>query len=113
MSRTTARLEQLLRLHPEDQERLRPYVDRAKRYSNECGCSMGGAFLVAALVSVLAYDLRAGRLDGAGPVITILIQAMLVLVAGMLGKLVGVAVARIRLAVMYRELAVRHPVGGG
>jgi hypothetical protein len=38
-------LEHLLRAHPEEHNRLQPYVRRAQIYYNECGCAMSGAFL--------------------------------------------------------------------
>jgi VIT1/CCC1 family predicted Fe2+/Mn2+ transporter len=113
MRETATTLEQLLRAHPEQQERLRPFVDRAKRYSNECGCSMGGAFLAAALVGVLMYDIWNSLPSGLHLVIAIVEQSAFLLMAGALGKLAGIGLARIRLWLMYRDLAARYLVGGG
>jgi hypothetical protein len=112
MSRATLALEQLLRSHPEERESLRPYVDRAKAYSNECGCSMGGAFLVASL-GVLVYGVLSGQLSRTDLAGTILEGAAFVFAAGIVGKLVGIGIARIRLQRMYRELTARYFVEGG
>lgn len=51
-----ADLLQRLWLHmPEQRDKLRPYADRASAYRNDCGCSMGGFFLVGSVVLLVVY----------------------------------------------------------
>lgn len=103
-------LERLLQSLPADRENLRPYVDRAKVYRNECGCSMGGAFMVISLGLLITRFL----LDGIGKgnvLIGLFWGTLFVFSASLIGKLIGIGVARIRLALLYRHLHRIYPMG--
>ncbi len=104
-------LEHLLRAHPEEHKRLQPYVHRAKIYYNECGCAMSGAFFVSAALLVPAIEVwRHGFFQG-GPA-RLLSCAAFVLGAAIAGKFVGIAIARVRLALLYRDLRTQFALHG-
>jgi hypothetical protein len=106
-------LDQLWRTHPSDREQLRPYVEKARAYRNECGCSMGAAFFSA---SILILIIRSAVFHFAvnGRWFMAIVQAIgMMLGAAILGKLLGIGVARIRLVLLYRDLQNRYRVQGG
>ena len=112
MRRTPAFPEGLVAAFPEREAELRPLLDRAARYRRDCGCPVGAAFLVASLAVAVAFVARAPA-GGIGALLTQVVVALLfVFVAGVVGKLLGIAVARIRLALLCRSLAKRFAVGG-
>ena len=49
MNKATLTIEQLLRSFPDDRESLQPYIERARVYSRECGCSLAAVFLAGSL----------------------------------------------------------------
>lgn len=112
MYQSTNILERLLRSFPEERESLRPYVDRATSYGNECGCSMGGAFLVVSLALVILYVFLFNKLDKANLIADVVLGTAFVFIAGIVGKLAGIFIARIRLAMLYRHLRIRYRVEG-
>lgn len=76
---------------------------RIARLASECGCSSGGAFLVAALVVASAY----GSTVGEPGVRLVLLSVGFVLVSALVGKLAGVTVAVVRLTAIRRTLSAR------
>lgn len=76
---------------------------RVARYNRDCGCALGGVFMVASLLSVVAYVAATGSLApgvaGAG--------VAFVIVCSMLGKAAGLALASVRLELLRRSLSRR------
>ena len=107
MRRSESVLDRLLHSRPQERERLRPYVDRAKALRSECGCSMGGAFMMTALVLVVRAVAFAEP-GGTTLVGRALRGVAIVFAAGGAGKLLGIGIARARLAWLYRQLRVRY-----
>lgn len=107
MSRNESVLDQLLRSRPHDRERLLPYVAHAKALHGECGCGLGGAFATAALLAVAVDRLLFRIVVHGGVIPTLLRAAAIVLAAGLAGKLIGIGIARLRLALLYRHLRIR------
>jgi hypothetical protein len=96
-----ALVDDLLAHVPRDDPERAELVARARKYSRDCGCAIGGAFLGAALLLALAYlaatqDVSVRSLVG-GP--------LGVFVATVVGKLIGLLLAWVRLVVLYRSLA--------
>lgn len=106
-------LERLLRSCPEARDRLQSYICRAKAYRNECGCAMSGAFLIAALSLVIIHRFYWHNAFQAGLFTQIVLSVAFVLAAGFAGKLAGIAIARLRLALLYRDLRNHFPLDGG
>lgn len=106
-------LDQLWRTHPSEREELRPYAEKARAYRNECGCSMGAAFFSASIV-ILVIRSAVFHFAVNGRWFMVIVHAIvLMLGAAILGKLVGIGVARIRLLLLYRDLRNRYRVRGG
>ena|ERR1700741_3508551 len=103
-------LERLWQALPNERDALRPYVEKAKAYRNECGCIMGGAFFIGALAFLICDFLFFHQMVGGSWVVATLRGAAFVLSASMLGKAIGIGIARIRLALIYRELRLRYRI---
>jgi hypothetical protein len=78
---------------------------RARRYAHACGCALGGAFSVLAILACLAGFVLAGHFHWT----LIPLGVAGVLCAGLLGKAIGVAWARARLLLLHRSLVHRIP----
>jgi hypothetical protein len=100
MARTSAAIDQLVgQLALESSERSDVQA-RTARYNRECGCSLGGLFMVAALLAAVAFivvtaDFSIG-VAGAG--------IAFVIVTSLLGKVLGLVVASVRLGMLRRSL---------
>lgn len=98
---------------PEERPKLRPYLEKAKSLRSECGCTMGGIFLTAAFVFLILDSLYFHEIRSAGWLTTLLRGTALVLGANILGKVIGIALARVRLGLVYRELRLQYPMERG
>ena len=105
-------LERLWQTLPDERENLRPYVEKAKSYRNECGCELGGVFLVGALAFLLFDIIFIHRISGGGWLAGTLHGSAFVLGTSILGKAIGIGVARMRLAMVYRGLRNRYRIVG-
>lgn len=93
-----------LRLQGLDPNEARTWETRLNRHYGTCGCGTSAAFLSVALcgsVFVLATQPRGLLAAGAGD---LGLAAIVVLSAGIVGKLVGMAMARVRLHLTIRAL---------
>lgn len=106
-------LDQLWRTHPSMREELHPYAEKARAYRNECGCSMGAAFFSLSIVILVIRSAVFHFAVNGRWVMAIVHAILLMLGAAILGKLVGIGVARIRLFLLYRDLRNRYRVRGG
>ncbi len=95
-------------LHLASQERggdsLSELNRRAGRYRTECGCAMGGAFLVAALVGWVAHVIDDGNFDAGHVVRQVLVGALVVIACSIAGKGIGIGLARLRYVVVRRRI---------
>lgn len=105
-------LEHFWRTHPSEREELRPYAEKARAYRNECGCSMGAAFLAASIVILVIRSAVFHFAVNGRWFMAIVHAIVLMLGAAILGKLVGIAAARIRLLLLYRDLRNRYGARG-
>jgi len=101
-------LERLLAARPDRRDALRPYVQRVKRLRNECGCAMSGAFLVGAIGLLIVRHLFLPDIVPMPLLGEVLAGAAFVIGAGLVGKAVGIGIARVRLVLLYRDLRKRH-----
>jgi len=105
-------LDELWRTRPSERGNLSPYAARAKAYRNECGCAMGAAFFGASLLFLIVRG-AALHFEANGHRLSALFYAtLLMLGAAMLGKTVGIGIARIRLLLLHRELRIRYCLSG-
>ena len=103
MARTSATIGELvtqLALEPAERADVQT---RVGRYNRDCGCAMGGAFMVAALLTSAVYIVVTARFAigviGAG--------IGFVVVCSLLGKAFGLVMASVRLGLLRRSLARR------
>ena len=80
-------------------------LDVATRLSHACGCETSGAFAAVALAASAFWLLQPGDLSLPG----LGLAAAAVLVAGLIGKALGLGIARLRLRLVLRTLE-RSPV---
>lgn len=111
-TRNAAFLERLWHALPNERDRLRPYIEKAKAYRNECGCVMGGVFFVGALVLLILDSLFSHQITNGSWVGATLRGVAVAFVASLLGKAIGIGIARLRLVLTYRELRIRYPMNG-
>jgi hypothetical protein len=97
-------IDQILARLPDGQPDSAAVRARAARHATDCGCAMGAAFLVAAVLIAAAYFVWY-RTPHPG---SVLIGAAGVFLAAIAGKLVGLLLAAIRLALLKRKL-LRRP----
>jgi hypothetical protein len=88
---------------PETDPRKAEFRRRIATLADECGCTMGGAFFVAAAALTLGYFVVKGGVDAGSA----LGGAVFVFAAALMGKAIGLGMARVRLLWLGRVLAVR------
>ena len=98
---------------PAERETLRVYVERAKAYRNDCGCAVGGICVVATLAMLILYGFVYRRFDVEHWLLETISATVCLFGAGLLGKMMGIGLARIRLILLGRDLRNRYPVRGG
>jgi hypothetical protein len=95
-------IDALLARFPADDPQRATLEARAAAYSTDCGCKFGATFMAGALVSAAVYRAFAGLgLETCG------IALAFVFVATIAGKLIGLFVASVKLAVLRRSLSRR------
>ncbi|MEP7201678.1 MAG: hypothetical protein ABI894_03660 [Ilumatobacteraceae bacterium] len=87
-----------------DDESLSELNRRANRYRTECGCAMGGAFLVAALVAWVAYVVVDGPHDTGHIVRQAFFGVPIVVACSIAGKALGIGVARLKYVVVRSRI---------
>lgn len=87
-------------------------VTRLAALRRECGCALGAKFMAVALAAVLAQPFLIPGLVP-GTVRHVAVALAFILVSTLTGKLTAIALARLRLVVLSRQLARRYPAPGG
>jgi hypothetical protein len=103
MARTSAAIEELMAqlvLGPSERSEVQV---RMARYNRECGCALGGVFMVAALLTVLVYIVVTASLS----IGVFGIGIAFVLVSSLTGKVLGLVMASVRLELLRRTLSRR------
>lgn len=92
----------MLQFYPED-KRKQIYVQRTEKLSRECGCSMGAKFTVLSIIVTLVHLFFFSNFQF-NILFQILKYLLFIFVLSLLGKLFGLAIAKIRLYLIYRSL---------
>jgi hypothetical protein len=95
-------IDELIARMPSGSSEINNIRRRVIAFRNDCGCSMSGAFLIACALSELVYF----PLHGVHHVRSILIGIALIIVSALVGKLLGIGVARLRLSLLHRHVAI-------
>jgi VIT1/CCC1 family predicted Fe2+/Mn2+ transporter len=108
MRPTSAVIDDLLARLPDGPER-RALQARARAYAGDCGCTTGGAFLVGAVPLALLYVLFTGNHSG----VTIIAALVSVIIAGIVGKAFGLALASLKMAMLRWSVSRQLQTGKG
>lgn len=100
MKRTARTVDGLLARLPSDDPERPALEARASGYARACGCSTGALFLVASTIVAAVYFAAGGELAFQ----TVLASIGFVVAASLLGKLVGLAAATLRLRLLGRSI---------
>ena len=89
-------------LEGQDKEK---YKYKIKKYKNECGCSMGGIFSILSMLFFIFYTFFIFKNLSLFEVLKVVIGSIAItIIAGLIGKIIGILLARIRLLLLYRFL---------
>jgi hypothetical protein len=99
--RVAFEIDRLLAKVPPDDPAKAMFQARARAYSRECGCKLGGIFLAVSWVLGLAYFAARGELG----LRTGIASFIFAVFASVLGKLTGLLLASVRLALLRRSLS--------
>jgi hypothetical protein len=81
------------------------YTAKIKKYRNECGCSMGAKFIFISIFLYSWYNLKILKELSFFTTIKIVFMGIIIIfIGGLLGKLVGIFLARAKLLFVYRKL---------
>jgi hypothetical protein len=100
VERTARTVDGLIARLPPDDPVTSALQARAARYGRACGCSTGALFLVVSALLVVAYFAAGGEPD----VLTAVAGLGFVAVATIVGKLVGMSLATLRLRLLRRTI---------
>lgn len=112
MKNSRSTLDNLLTSLPHRRDELLPYVAEVKKYSSECGCSLGGKFLIASAALWALRWIFFTPHSSANVLKQILLGILFVFCSSILGKLAGITVAKIRLALLYQHLRFKYGLEG-
>lgn len=101
MNKTLLKIEQLLNNSPNKEFDKSYYLEKAKKYSNECGCSLGGVGVVISMVIFVSYVLFASEIS---ILKTFSIGLFFIFLSAIMGKLLGIGIAKARLLLLYKAL---------
>jgi len=101
-------INRLIELFPDDREQLVAAADRAARLSHACGCAEGAIAMTIAMILAAAYYAWPGRGASGAMRVSVLWAIPFILTAAALGKLIGIGVAKLRLALIYRRLYAKY-----
>lgn len=87
-------------------------AEKLKKYRHECGCGMGAAFFIASGILYIAYICLMPGAAGIGFVDGAVTGVIVVFVSSIVGKFTGIAIARLRLALLTRAIRANHHAQG-
>jgi hypothetical protein len=105
---TSVKIGNLLNSFPSDGEGRSLYLENAKKYSTECGCSLGAKFLAASIGVFIVYLFLSHDFGLETLIKQMLFGTFFVFTASIVGKLIGIGIARIRLVLLYRYLVTKY-----
>lgn len=98
------KIESLLNDFPDENKNKSFYAERIKKYSNECGCSLGAKFLAASVSGTPLYLFLFHDGKNTGMIKISLMVLLIIFISGITGKLIGIGIAKIKLLLLYRYL---------
>jgi hypothetical protein len=101
MNKTPLKIEQLLKEFPYEKLDKGYFLEKTKNLSNECGCLLAGIFLVVSTIILISYVFLMSNIN---LLKTISIGLFSVFFAAVIGKLLGIGIAKVRLLLLYKLL---------
>ncbi|HWZ02681.1 MAG TPA: hypothetical protein VNX40_03660 [Mucilaginibacter sp.] len=84
------------------------YAGKIKKYSTECGCSTGAAFLFAAAGFLIYWLFIHVGWKNIHLVKSLWQGCLFIFLSALLGKALGIGIAKIRLLILYYSLTKKH-----
>lgn len=103
MGNLNYREKMLLDSLPDESEEKILLTEKIRKYRNECGCSMGGKFLVASIIGGTFYFVVVGAGKQGSIFWNGLTCLLFIFISAGLGKLTGIGIARLRLSILLRS----------
>jgi len=100
----------MVNAYPEHTSHILQEMERVKQLSVECGCSMGAKFMLASAVIVGIYLVFFGKFMFPQILVDVLIGFIIIFISSAAGKVLGIGLAKLRLAQLYRSLQARYPI---
>ena len=101
MNKTSLKIEQLLKEFPYEQLNKEYLLEKTKNLSNECGCLLAGIFLVISMIILISYVFLMSNIN---LLKTISIGLLFIFISAVIGKLLGIGIAKVRLLLLYKLL---------
>ena len=108
MKELAFKIEEFISSFPDDREEMLSYINRAKKYSSECGCSLGAKFLMVSTAIFIVYFFLSNDFAMANLPEEIFLGTLFIFTSTIVGKLAGIGIARIRLALLYKHLTAKR-----
>jgi len=112
MNDYTFNMQRALNLYPEHSSHILQDMERIKQLSTECGCSMGAKFMLVSTGIVGIYIVFFNKFVFPKILMDILIGFTIIFVSSMIGKMLGIGLAKLRLTQLYRSLQSKYPIQG-
>lgn len=101
----TRKIEKYLGELPDHELAKSYYVEKIKKYSNECGCSHGAIFLTAAVILIVFY---ASFVESVNiNIYSASIALAFIIFSSFLGKLIGIGIAKVKLILLYQSVKLK------
>ena len=85
------------------------YLGKFNNYNNECGCSMGGVFSIVTLIGYVVFSFFFLELYSINAILKHVLSGFIItIIAGIVGKLIGIGIAKIKIIMLYRGLKQYH-----
>lgn len=105
-------LPRVLKAYPEQTSHILHELERIKQLSAECGCAMGAKFMLGSAGVVGIYFVFFSEIVFPKILIDVFIGFIIIFVSSAAGKILGIGLAKLRLAQVYKSLRARYPIQG-
>jgi hypothetical protein len=105
-------LPRALNAYPDHTTHILQETERIQQLREECGCSMGAKFMISSFAFLGIFFLFFAELTFPNVLIDIVFGLLFVFIASAVGKIIGIGLAKLRLAGLYRSLKASYPLGG-
>ena len=112
MTNYSFNLPRVLNTYPTHASHILQELEKIKQLSSECGCSMGAKFMLGSTAIVGIYFVFFGEIVFPKILIDVFIGFIMIFISSAAGKILGIGLAKLRLAQLYRSLQSRYPIQG-